>query len=376
MAVEGAVLCKELELYECIQCGKCTGGCPVSVRSALNPRKLVYEALLGTRFIPAERMEIWECTTCSTCVERCPKKIRPVDVVLALRSDIIESGKVRPSVRDALESTFMHGNPWGRAREKRTDWIGDSKVTVLKEGDKTDLLYFVCCTASYDPRIQNLARNMVKILKSIGLNFAILGNSESCCANEMNELGEKGLFEMARENNRELFAKYTFPRMMTTSPHCFHAFINEYPKLKFDVLHYTQLFSRLIEEGKLTFKGELSKKVTYHDPCFLGKQNKVFDEPRFVIQSVPGIEYLEMDRSRERSLCCEGGGGRMWMESESSEVRLAEIRIRDAVDMGAEIIATACPFCLLTLEDAVKTTGNEGKIEVKDIIEIVGDRVE
>jgi Fe-S oxidoreductase len=191
----------------------------------------------------------------------------------------------------------------------------------------------------------------------------------------MNELGEKGLFEMARENNGELFAKYTFPKMMTTSPHCFHAFINEYPKLNFDVLHYTQLFSRLIEEGKLSFKGELLKKVTYHDPCFLGKQNKIFDEPRFVIQSIPGIEYLEMDRSRERSLCCEGGGGRMWMESESAEVRLAEIRIKDAVDIGAEIIATACPFCLLTLEDAVKTTGNEGRIEVKDIIEIVGNNL-
>ena len=371
MAVEGTALCKELELYECIQCGKCTGGCPVSVRSPLNPRRLIYEALLGERFNPVERTEIWECTTCATCAERCPKEVRPYEVILALRSDVVESGRVKPSVRDALESTFMHGNPWGRVREKRTEWLGDLHITVLEEGDKTDLLYYICCTAAYDPRIQELSRGMVTVLQKTGIDFSILGNEESCCANEMNELGEKGLFEMAQKKNMESFGKFSFPMMITISPHCYHAFNNEYSDLQFQVFHYTQLFSRWIRESKLKFKGELVKKVTYHDPCFLGKQNKIFDEPRHIIQSLPGVEFLEMDRSRERSLCCEGGGGRMWMESESSEERLAEVRVKDAVQMGAEIIATACPFCLLTLEDAVKTTGNEEKIEVRDIVELV-----
>ena len=371
MAVEGTALCKELELYECIQCGKCTGGCPVSIRSHLNPRRLIYEALLGEIFNPVERTEIWECTTCATCAERCPKEIRPYEVILALRSDVVESGRVKPSVRDALESTFMHGNPWGRVREKRSDWLGDLQITVLKEGDKTELLYFICCTAAYDPRIQELSRSMVTVLQKTGIDFAILGNEESCCANEMNELGEKGLFEMAQEKNKESFGKFSFPMMITISPHCFHAFSNEYSDLQFQVFHYTQLFSRWIHESKLEFNGELVKKVTYHDPCFLGKRNKIFDEPRHIIQSLPGVEFLEMDRSRERSLCCEGGGGRMWMESESSEERLAEVRVKDAVQMGAEIIATACPFCLLTLEDAVKTTGNEEKIQVRDVVELV-----
>ena len=373
MAVEGAILCKELELYECIQCGKCTGGCPVSIRSSLNPRRLIYEALLGERFNPIEKTEIWECTTCATCAERCPKKIRPYEVILALRSNVVESGRIKPSVRDALESTFMHGNPWGRVREKRSEWIGDAEVKILDEGEQTDLLYFVCCTAAYDPRVQELPRSMLKILQLTGLDFAVLGNAESCCANEMNELGEKGLFEMSQENNMELFAKYQFTQMMTTSPHCFHAFRNEYPEKNFEVFHYTQLLSRFIHDGKLTLKGELAKKVTYHDPCFLGKQNKIFDEPRHIIQSIPGVEYLEMDRSRERSLCCEGGGGRMWMESESTDERLAEVRVKDAVSMGAEILATACPFCLLTLEDAVKTTGNEERIQVRDIVELVSE---
>ena len=375
MAVEGAVLSKDLELYNCIQCGKCTGGCPVSIRSSLNPRKLIYEALMGERFNPVERTEIWECTTCATCAERCPKQVKPYEVVLTLRSDVVESGRVKPAVRDALESTFMHGNPWGRAREKRSDWIGDGKAKILKEGEKTDLLYFVCCTAAYDPRIQELAKSMIHIFSELELDYAILGNAESCCSNEMNELGEKGLFEMSQEGNKELFSKYQFSRMVTTSPHCYHAFKNEYENLSFDVVHYTQHLSRFINENKLKFKGEVAKKITYHDPCFLGKQNKVFDEPRHVLQSIPGVEYLEFDRSHERSLCCEGGGGRMWMESESSEERLAEIRVKDAVAMGAEIIATACPFCLLTLEDAVKTTGNEEKITIKDIVELVAESV-
>jgi Fe-S oxidoreductase len=375
MAVEGAVLSRELELYECIQCGRCTGGCPVSARSALNPRKLIYEALLGVRFIPAQRAEIWECTTCATCAERCPKEVHPNELILALRSDVVEGGRIKPTLRDAMESTLMHGNPWGRLREKRSDWVADEKVRVLKEGEKTDLLYFVCCTVSYDPRVQTLARAMVKVLSKMDVDFAVLGNAESCCGNEMGELGEKGLFEMMQENNMELFGKYTFPLMMTTSPHCFHAFTNEYPKPRFEVLHYTQSMSRFIDEEKLTFKGELARKVTYHDPCFLGKQNRVFDEPRHILKSIPGVEYLEMDRSRERSLCCEGGGGRMWMESEGAGERLAETRVKDAVTLGAEILATACPFCLLTLEDAVKTTGNEEKIEVRDIIELMAEAV-
>ena len=371
MAVEGSILCKELHLYECIQCGKCTGGCPVSIRSALNPRRLIYEALLGTRFVPVERKEIWECTTCATCAERCPKQIRPVDLILTLRSNVIEGGRVVPAVRDAMESTYLHGNPWGRPKEKRTEWIGDETIAILESGQKTDLLFFVCCTASFDPRIQEVARALVKVMQSAKLPFSILGNEENCCANEMGELGEKGLFEMVEEKNMEIFQNHQFTQMFTTSPHCFHAFKNDYTEHDFEVQHYTQLFSKLINDEKIQFNKELYKKVTYHDPCFLGKRNKIFDEPRHVLQSIPGLIYLELDRSRERSVCCEGGGGRMWMESESSEERLAEARVKDAVSIGAEILATACPFCLLTLQDAVKTSGNEGKIEVKDIAELM-----
>jgi Fe-S oxidoreductase len=274
-----------------------------------------------------------------------------------------------------MESTFIQGNPWGRARDKRSEWIQNEKIPVLSEGASTEILYFVCCTAAYDPRVQNIARSISAVLKHSDAPFSVLGTAENCCANEMREMGEMGLFEMVRDNNEALFSKYGFEKLMTTSPHCYHTFRNDYSGLNAEVLHYTQLFSRLIVDERIQFKTELHKKITYHDPCFLGKQNGIFDEPRAVIQSIPGIDYIEMDRSRERSLCCEGGGGRMWMESEGSGERLAEIRIRDAVAMGADILATACPFCLLTLEDAVKTTGNEGKIIIRDIAEIIADLI-
>jgi len=296
-----------------------------------------------------------------------------MDLVLALRSDVIEGGKVNPRIRDAMESTYLHGNPWGRPKEKRSDWMNGTPIPIIKTGQSADLLYFVCCTAAYDPRVQEVTRSLSAVMNKIKIPFLILGNEEQCCANEMNELGESGLFEMMQDRNKELFNQFDFKEMMVTSPHCFHVFSNKWEDKSFQVIHYTQMLSRLVNENKVIYKGELKKKVTYHDPCFLGKRNKIFDEPRHVIQSIPGVTFLEMDRCRERSICCEGGGGRMWMESESSSERLAEIRVRDAVEMGVDVLATACPFCLLTLEDAVKTTGNEENIEVKDIAELIID---
>jgi Fe-S oxidoreductase len=185
-------------------------------------------------------------------------------------------------------------------------------------------------------------------------------------------MGEEGLFEIMVEDNVELFKECGADRMVTTSPHCYNTFTNEYEGLdNLQVQHYTQFVARLIEEGRLTFSGEVNKIVTYHDPCFLGKQNGIFEEPRAILKSIPGLDFREFDRSRERSLCCEGGGGRMWVEATTGGERLAEVRVKDAVAMGVEVIATACPFCLLTIEDAVKTTGHEEEIQVMDIMELV-----
>jgi Fe-S oxidoreductase len=232
-----------------------------------------------------------------------------------------------------------------------------------------EILYYVGCTAAYDPRIQDVAKSIVKCFDKAGLNFGVLGDEENCCGSEVYGMGEKGLFEFLVEGNMKIFNKYNVKQVVTNCPHGFHAFKNRYNQTTFEPQHHTQLLAKVIEDKRLTFSKEVNKKVIYHDPCFLGKQNGIYDEPRKVIESIPGVELLEFERSRERSLCCEGGGGRMWMDIPGQ--RLAETRVRDAMAANAEILAVACPFCLLTIEDAVKTTGNEGKIQIMDIAELV-----
>jgi len=362
-------LIEKYGLLACIQCGRCTGGCPVSPGSPLNTRLLIYQTLLG-RGSPFDA-ELWDCTTCSTCKSRCPKGIAPVDLIVGLRGELVERGKVQPTIRDALEGVFKHGNPWGRLRAKRSEWAKGLGVRGVREGD--EVLYFVCCAASYDPRVEGVARALVAIFQKAGVDFGILGEEETCCGNEVRRMGEEGLFEMLAEENREVLRRYSVKRMVTTSPHCYHAFKNEYEGLSLSVEHYTQFLWKLIEDGKIAFEKRLEGTVAYHDPCFLGKQNEVFEEPREVLKSIPGLEFMELDRSRQRSLCCEGGGGRMWVEASYTGERLAERRVREALEAGARILATACPFCLLTLEDAVKTTGLEEKLRVKDIAELVAE---
>jgi Fe-S oxidoreductase len=310
-----------------------------------------------------------------TCTQRCPKGIKPLDVIIEIRGQLIESGRIQPGLRDALESTFLHGNPWGKPREKRSDWTAGLDVTEASAERKLELVYYVGCTIAYDPRLQKLAQDMVRVLQAAGVTYGILGNEESCCGNEVRRMGELGLFEELSENNIKLFRERGAGRLMTTSPHCYNVFKNEYPPFEGEVMHYSQVIEELLAEERLKLSTELGWKVTYHDPCFLGKQNGIFDQPRAVLSRIPGVEFVELDRCRERSQCCEGGGGRMWTEDVTGQERLAEVRVRDAVELGAEVLVTACPFCLLTLEDAVKTTGDEDKIRVMDLIELVAAAV-
>ncbi len=323
----------------------------------------------------SERPEIWDCTTCYTCAARCPKGLEPLEVLIGLRSIQIEEGRVQPTVRDALESIFRDGNPWGSPRAKRLDWVKDLEVKVLEPEaeETTDVLLFICCTDAYDPRVMKVAQSLVKVLQAAGVDFGLIGEDESCCGSEVRRLGEEGLFEMCDEENVELLNSFNVNRIVAISPHCYNTLKKEYHGLKHPVLHYTELVAQLLEDGKLQLKGELPKVVTYHDPCFLGKQNDIYDEPRYIITRIPGVEFREFDRCRERSLCCEGGGGKMWVESESKEERLAEIRVTDAKELGAEVIAVACPFCLLTLEDATKVKGIEEEMRVADILELLAE---
>ncbi|RLD00163.1 MAG: hypothetical protein DRI77_01135 [Chloroflexi bacterium] len=369
MALKTQAMTEQLELFGCIQCGKCTGGCPVARKTVLNIRSLIYNMLVEPELDVNAHEELWDCTTCFTCVERCPKDVKPAELIISLRGQLVESGRVPETIGTALMGIFRQGNPNGMAREDRTAWAEELEIKRAQEG--CELLYYVGCTASYDLRVQPVARALVRAFNQAGLDFGTLGSEESCSGNEVRRMGEAGLFEMLVEENGELIRSIGASRLVTTSPHSFNTFKNEYGLDGIEVMHYTQLITELIEQGRLKLPNEVNKKVTYHDPCFLGKQNHIFDEPRFIIQSIPGIELVEMDRNRERSLCCEGGGGRMWAEGTNIEERLAFQRVHEAAETGAEVLAVACPFCLLTLEDAVKVQGLDEQLQVMDIMELV-----
>jgi Fe-S oxidoreductase len=367
---------EKYDLLGCIQCGRCTGGCPVTVRTNLNVRRFVYDSIDQDALDELAKLpEIWDCTACNTCAVRCPKGLKPVEVLIGLRNILVEGGAVQPTVRDALESVFREGNPWDKPRATRSDWMQGLEVKIAEPGERVENLIFVCCTIAYDPKVQVTAKNLVKILNKSGVDYGFIGDSETCCSSEVHNLGEEGLFEMMIEDNTELLNSYDAARLVTISPHCYSTFKNQYPGLKAEVIHYTHLLKEILEENKLELNGEFPQKIVYHDPCFLGKQNDVFDEPRYILSRIPGAEIVEFDRSRERSLCCEGGGGKMWVESESRLERLAEMRVKDAKALGASILAVACPFCVLTLDDALKAKGFEEEMRVAEILEIIGELV-
>ncbi len=374
MLVPTRELTEDLDLFMCIQCGKCTGGCPIAAKTHFNIRDLIYRMLIEERFDLEESQTIWDCTTCYTCSTRCPKDVHPADVVMKLRNMLVEDGKVPRTIGVALISVFRNSNPMELARADRAAWAnGLNLKNALQE--PVDVLYYLGCMACYDPTTQKIARAMVKTLTAAGVDFGTLGGAETCCGSEVRRVGELGLFEMLVEEGSQNLSSAQASLMITTSPHCFDAFTHHYPDPGYPIQHYSHYISRLIEEGRLVFKGEVNKRVTYHDPCYLGRQNGIFDEPRAIIKSIPGVEFIEMDRSRETSLCCEGGGGRMWFDGTNLEVRLAYERIKEAIDVGAQVLATACPFCLTMLGDAVKVMKLEDKIEVTDIMELVSEAI-
>jgi len=379
MTIEEASFDFEAHLQSCYQCGTCTGGCAVARKSKLNIRRLVSQFVFKKDLARLKKqLELWDCTTCKTCSIRCPMGVKPMDLIVGMRSFLIEEGDVPDTLAEALESMNRYGNPWGKPKSKRTEWIKGlpegMKVKDLSKGERASSLYFVGCTPSFDTRVQKVTQALVLILLQAGVDFGILGNDEPCCGSEIRRMGESGLFAEMVEKNMARFDKLQVERIFTSCPHGFNVLKNEYPDHRFEVFHATQVLATLLQEGKLSFKNEIRKIVTYHDPCFIGKQNGIFDEPRSLLKAIPGLTFREFDRSRERSLCCEGGGGRMWVEaSDEKAQRLARIRVQDAVELGAQVIATACPFCLLTLEDMVKTSGHESILQVKDVVEVLAE---
>ena len=372
----------------CMRCGRCVAACPsAGAGEPFAPRDFVQSMRrsMWQKHSPVGDIRLmsrnehtnvdenfWYCTTCRACLEVCPVYGATFEVVSKKRVVAVEEGTSVPTLlNQTLERLFKYNNPWESSKKKRGAWADELEIANLtKRGVEADLCYFVGCTTSFDDTAQRIARAFSAVLKAAEISFGILGKKEPCCGDIARRVGELGLFEEQKEGCGELFEKYDVTEIVTSSPHCFHTFKNEYPEAEFRARHYTLLLKELMDDGRLRFEKRIEAKVTYHDPCYLGRHNRIFDEPRDIIGAIPGLTLVEMDHHREDSLCCGGGGGRMWQDLQG-DVKISEVRIREAEACGAEIVVTACPLCLIMLEDARKAVGFKEPFRVMDLNELV-----
>jgi Fe-S oxidoreductase len=355
----------------CFQCGLCDTVCPWNRVRAFSMRKIVREATFGLTDIESE--EIWRCTTCGRCPQRCPRDVRQIESGVALRRIATEyqvfPKAVKP-VRTASASLIDEGNPLSEARKDRAKWAEGLSVPPFTEG--MEMLYFPGCYLSYDPRLKKVARATAAVLQRAGVEFGILGEAENCCGESIRKAGDEELFKRLARENIKTFIDHGVKRILVSSPHCYHTFKNEYPEFRvnFEVLHITQVLDELLRDGRLALSGEYAKKVAYHDPCYLGRHNGIFEEPRAILKRIPGLDLRELADARRDSLCCGGGGGRIWMETQKGE-RFSELRLEQVLEVEAEVLVTACPYCITMFEDSRLTLDLAERLEVKDITEII-----
>lgn len=357
----------------CYQCGMCDTVCPWNRVRNFSIRRIIRQAAFGLTEI--ENEEIWRCTTCGKCPQQCPRGVKIIEGGVALRRIATEFGvfpaPVKP-VRVAAESLLRKGNPLNEEREKRGDWAKGLSVKTFTEG--MEILYFPGCYLSYDPRLKKVAAATVNILNKAGVDFGILGAKEVCCGESIRKTGDEELFKRLARDNIKTFIEHGVKKILVSSPHCYHTFKNEYPEFSvhFEVVHISQFLFELIREGKLKPNKEIGKKLTYHDPCYLGRHNGVFEEPRDVLKGIPGLKLSEMPESRANSFCCGGGGGRIWMETPRKE-RFSDVRLQQALDVKAEVLVTACPYCISNFEASRETLDALEEIEVKDVTEVISE---
>jgi Fe-S oxidoreductase len=359
----------------CFQCGLCDTVCPWNRVTRFSMRKLVREATFGLTDIETE--DIWRCTTCGRCPQQCPRDVKQIESGVALRRVATQYevfAKGASPIRSIKSGLVSQGNPFGEEREKRAAWAQGLDVKPFAEG--MEILYFPCCYLSYDPRLVKVARATANILNLAGVDYGILGPEQNCCGESIRKTGDEELFKKLAKENIKTFIDNGVKKILVSSPHCYHTFKNEYSQFKvnFEVVHISQYLYGLVKEGRLEFKKDFAKKLTYHDPCYLGRHNGVYDEPREVLNKISGVELDEMFESRSESLCCGGGGGRVWMETPKAE-RFSDLRIDQALGVGAEVLATSCPYCITMLESSRLTLDAVEKIEVKDITEIVQELI-
>lgn len=382
-----------LDFYSCADCGRCSDNCPANAAGRpLSPRFITIKArdyayqhypmfgrvgngtpLIGSIY---SEDEIWSCTTCGACEEECPLLTEYIDKIVDLRRGMVDDGNVPQSLQKPLKALESRGNPYGKMEKKRAEWAGKEfqQVCPVKTLDKkngANTLYFVDSITSYDDRMQAIGRATAKILKEIGVNFGILGPAEKDSGHDVRRFGEEMLFQALREQNVEAIKKSGVEKIVTADPHAYNALKHDYKNVP-PVEHISQVISREVKAGKIKFNPVENQTdvYTYHDPCYLGRHNGVYEDPRDVLDAIPGLKRVEMKRSRDRSFCC-GGGGLMLFYEPKEEERIGVKRVRMAAEAGANVIVTACPFCMANIEDAIKVAGLEGKMTAIDLAELV-----
>lgn len=385
-----------LDFSTCTECGRCQSVCPAwNTGKPLSP-KLLIMGLRENMFASADRLlsgdksdsptlvpttidpdVLWSCTTCGSCVEQCPVDIEHVDAIVDMRRyEVLMESRFPSEAGLLLRNLENQGDPWGLGQAKRADWMSelDFEVPVVEDKipDDVEYLYWIGCAGSLDERGKGQAISTTRLLHRAGVKFAVLGKRESCTGDPARRMGNEYLFQELAKTTIATLNEVGAKKVVASCAHCFNTMKNEYPELggNFEMVHHSELLSDLVSSGKLATGGNLAAKVTYHDPCYLGRHNRVFDEPRSAIEGASGIEITEMDRSKEKSFCCGAGGARMWME-ENIGTRVNLNRANEALATGANVVATACPYCIIMLDDAVKTQGEGEAVTVLDISQVI-----
>jgi len=369
----------------CLQCATCSGACPFGYLMDFPPGRMISYLRAGLFEEVLNTDTVWMCVSCYACTEVCPSKI-PVTPGLMTRAkeELLLSGNIPSELQSALEFSQRYGNPLGESPRKRSEWIKglEPEVVIMRRAKRAvDVLWFVGDYPSYHPRVQQTTKALHKILTALGIDFGILGPEENSDGDTQRLAGERGLFEMLAEKNGKTFSRYQFGEIITTDPHAYNALKNEYPKLgiEYPVKHVTEFLADRLADIKPFLKENDAVKVAYHDPCYLGRVNGVYDPPRMLLEAIPGVELVEMSHSRSTSLCCGGGGGGMWLDGfqwEKAETRLSEWRVKEAISAGADVLTVACPYEPPRFEDATKLVEGANDLIVKDIVELLADAIE